>query len=204
MRTIKVLNMDAIGADRVIRRDTLAQLVQASTIIEETEKWAEQQRASMNAEIESARLNATVSAYSDWLKKHADALTHYTAKASALESRVIDLVRMGLVRILTKLPSEQVLYSLVAPVLSELKTSGEIVIMVHTDAMMAARQMAASLQKELTGEITLVVRADASLGSDDCLVYTDEEVFNVSIPVACDLFCRALTDLLKAEVQNVV
>jgi flagellar biosynthesis/type III secretory pathway protein FliH len=204
MRTIKVLNMDAIGAGPVIRGDTLAQLVQASTIIEEAEKWAEQQRATMTAEIETARLNAFASAYSEWLKKHADALTHYTAKTNALEGRVMDFVRMGLVRILTKLPSEQVLYSLVAPVLSELKSSGEIVIMVHANAMIAARQMASSLQKELTGEITLVVRADASLGPDDCLVYTDEEVFNVSIPVTCDLFCRALTDLLKAEARNVV
>lgn len=203
MRTIKLLNMDAIGAGPVIRRKQLAEIQIASSIIEETERWAEQQRATLDAEIEEGRRHAFATAYSEWLQEHADALNYYDAKVKALEDRVLGIVRSCLNRILSELPTDEVLRGLVAPVLADLKSSGEIMIMVHPDAILAGQMMCSAVQGDLPADVTLVVRGDASLGPEDCLVYTDDEVFNVSIPVTCELFCRALRGTLKNEVCDV-
>ena len=76
-------------------------------------------------------------------------------------------------------------------------------ILVHPDLLIDLKAAIADSTLHLPQGMSLTSRGDPAVDRADCLIYTEEEVFNVSIPVACDLLCRALSERLTAETADV-
>jgi flagellar biosynthesis/type III secretory pathway protein FliH len=196
MRRIDVLDPGALDGLQIVTADHLARLVRVHDIVAEAETWAAERKAMLAAEIDAERRAAHERAYAEGLAQFAQAVSRYDREAEALAGRVIALVRACLTRVLTSLPPEAVLHDMIAPVLRDIRSDQEIMVMVHPDRLPDIRAAIARASSFWPAGIDLTPQADAAVAPDECLIYTQEDVFSVSIPLTCDLLCRALSDAL--------
>jgi flagellar biosynthesis/type III secretory pathway protein FliH len=203
MKRIDILDPSSLAGTRIIKADQLAQMMRVHSVLAEAEAWAIDRKASLADEIEQERRAAYANAYGEGLSEFAKAISMYDEKAEALSLRVLDLVRVCLSRVLSNLPQDEVLHDLIAPVVRDIRSDQEVMILVHPDSLSDLKAAIARSTLRLPQGTALTPRADPAVDRADCLIYTEEEVFNVSIPVACDLLCRALSERLTAETADV-
>jgi flagellar biosynthesis/type III secretory pathway protein FliH len=203
MRRIDVLDPAALDGLRIIKADHMARLIRAHDVLSEAETWARDRKAMLAAELEAECRAAHERAYAEGLARFADAVARYGQETDVLAGRVIDLVRACLSRALTSLPSDAVLHDLIAPVLREFRSDQEITIMVHPDRLPDLKAAIAQASRLVSPGVVLTTRADVAVDLADCLIYTEEEVFSVSIPLTCDILCRALSDVTGPEADDV-
>lgn len=203
MRQIDVLHPAALAGARIIKADNLDRLIRAHDVLAEAEAWAMARKAALADEIQAECRAAHERAYHQGLVQFTDAVARYGHETGALADRVIGLVRACLSRVLSDLPQDQVLMDLIAPVLREIRSDQNITVMVHPDRLADLKAALAQRAQTLAPGVDLTARADPAVDRDDCLLYTEEEVFTVSIPVTCDLLCRALSDAVRPEAADV-
>jgi flagellar biosynthesis/type III secretory pathway protein FliH len=192
MRRLEMLDPRALDGRRILRAAEFHDLAQAEDILSETRIWAENRRANIEEELHAQRREAFTLAYSEGFSAFSTAVEGYQSAADAVKERVMDLLRTCLRRVLGSLPADDVLYALVAPVLTDIRINQEISVLAHPDAIPDLQMALERVSANLPSGVTLIARADPKLDAQDCLIYTEDEVFNVSIPVTCDLLCRAL------------
>jgi flagellar biosynthesis/type III secretory pathway protein FliH len=203
MKRIDILDPAVIAGCRIIKAGQFAQMLRVHNVLAEAEDWVTDRKASVALAVEEERRAAYAAAYTEGFLKFADAIGIYNQRADALGLRVLDLVRACLSRVLTNLPQDEVLHDLIAPVLRDIRSDQEIMILVHPDLITDLKTAIARTTLLLSQGMVLTPRADPGVDRADCLIYTEEEVFNVSIPVACQHLCRALSDRLTSETADV-
>jgi flagellar biosynthesis/type III secretory pathway protein FliH len=203
MKRIDILDPSVLVGCRIIKAEQFAQILRAHNVLAEAEAWAVDRKLALEDDVKAERSAAFSKAYGEGLSKFAQAISSYEQHADALGLRVLDLVRACLLRVLSNLPQDEVLNDLIVPVLRDIRSDQEITVLVHPDSLPDLKAAIARSTLLLPQDMVLTARSDPGLDRADCLIYTEEEVFNVSIPVACDQLCRALSDRLTAESPDV-
>ena len=203
MIQINMLDPQALVGGRILKADQLAELIRAHDAMAEADEWVRDRKAALAQELEAERCAARDIASREGLAQFAAAIERYAQEADALSLRVMDLVRACLARVLTALPPEQVLHDLIAPVLREIRSDQEITILLHPDRLADLKLAMAQGGGQMVSGTSLTMRTDATIALSDCLLLTEEEVFTVSIPLACDLLCRALSEIVQPGVDHV-
>lgn len=203
MKRIDILDPSILVGCRIIKAEQFAQMLRAHNVLAEAEAWAIDRKLALEDEIKAERSAAFTKAYGEGLAKFAQAISTYNEQADALNLRVLDLVRACLLRVLINLPQDEVLHDLIAPVVRDIRSDQEVTVLVHPDSLPDLKAAIARSTRVLPQSMVLTARSDPGLDPADCLIYTEEEVFNVSIPIACDQLCRALSERVTAETADV-
>lgn len=202
MRRVDLQDSQALEGRRILKASEFRDIAEAADILSQARSWSEAYRAEIEADLEERRREALAEGYAEGLSQFADAVARYDRAAEAVGERVLELLRDCLGRVMDAVPAETVLHDLIAPVLRDVRSEQEITVLVHPDALADLRRALERLAASTAGHLGLIARSDPGLGRQDCLIYTEDEVFNVSVPVTCDLLCRAVEAHLAAEADD--
>lgn len=202
MRRVELQTPAILEGRRVLKAAEFRDFARAADILAEAQAWSEAYRAGIEVELDERREAAIADGYAEGLSRFADAVARYDQVAEAVQARLMELLRACLARVLQEVPAERVLHDLIAPVLRDIRGPQEITVLVHPDALSGVRWALERFAQTGAGHLSLSARPDPGLGPQDCLIYSEEEVFNVSIPVTCDLLCRAIEGHLSREGED--
>lgn len=203
MRQIDILDPTPFEGVQIIKASQMAQITRARDVLAEAEAWANNHKTRLSFDLEAARRAAYEQAYVEGLALFTEAIVRYDQETKALAERVMSIVRLCLSRILTNQPSDVVLHDLMMPVLREARAEQDLMILVHPDRLQDLKAAIAMSSTQLLDGVELTPHADATIGPEDCLIYTQDEVFRVSIPLTCDILCGVLSKTIGAEASDV-
>lgn len=203
MRRIEVLDRGAVPKGGVLRSGDFTSITNSDEIIRNTQSWAATRRKEIEQKLQEERALALSEARREGLQAFLAARDAYNEAVVSLTEKLDFLLNKSIQRLLGALPPRAVLMATLGPVLADLRHQSGIRIRVHSDQVEAVHRFLKSLPN---GTDAFTVVADATLNTSDCVILTEGEIFNFSLPILTDQLMAGIADYLelarKAQIEE--
>lgn len=194
MKSIKLLDPSVLQGVDFVGVEQLRELEAASRVIETAELWAAAHREAAVEDIEAERVAAFEKAYLDGLAGFEAAVGTVEKEVVRMSDKLLDLLKKCLDHILSETPTDEVIRATIEPIIRSVVPNQTLSLAVHpkrqADVEKAIVQFSNIQDRGLSIEIT----PDESLTETECLLFTEAEVIDASIPLIIDQLVAAVAD----------
>ncbi|UWQ81785.1 hypothetical protein K3725_21395 (plasmid) [Leisingera sp. S132] len=191
MRRIELPGQAPMPANGIIRGDLLAAVNEADACVAAARVWAEQEQLRITELGKETEAKALLSGYEAGLQLFAEASGRLDAARQDLAGRVEELVTRSLRQVLGGMPKADLLEATFASVLAELRSETALVARVHPNHASAFAHAVQAFRDRFGSQVQISAEFDQSMSADDCMIYTDTEVINASVPVMVEQLITA-------------
>lgn len=194
MRKLRLLDQSDLTAITVVPAEEVQAIAMASKVIDEAHAWAERRQSCHEQELKEQRKEAYDAGFEEGFAAFLAGRDAYLNAATQITASLEDLLRTSLQRILGELPSASLMQATLEPILSDIRQQGDITVSVHPNKIPDLRRALHDLGF-LSDRLDIV--GSPELLADDCIIYTESSVINISIHVIVDKLVDAVAGLIQ-------
>ena len=178
----------------VLRSGDFTNITNSDEIIRNTQSWAAARRKEIEQKLQEERAQALSEARREGLQGFLVARDAYSEAVENLAEKLHFLLNKSIQRLLGALPPRAVLLATLGPVLADLRHQSGVRIRVHSNQVDAVHRF---LKSHPNGTEAFTVVGDATLDPSDCVILTQEEIFNFALPILTDQLMAGMEDYLE-------
>ena len=197
MRRIEILDKGAVPESGILRSTDFSSISKSDDIIRNTQAWAAARRAEIEDKLREDCRATLARVQSEGLSAFFNARDNYIDATRKLSEKLEFLLRKSLHRALGASPPKEILQATLAPLLTDLERQGEVRLQVHPNQVVGLRDF---LDRQLSDPAAFTVVSDPALDEPDCVIFTQSEIFTVSIPVQVDQLMLAMAQYIELAV----